>query len=80
MAFLYPEFDENGVKKICTIGGRNGDMLMDIRVIRMKAGTRRRFMKKDKEICVLLTEGEVVFPAARSARGRQGATSIPICP
>ena len=61
MAFLYPEFDENGVKKICTIGGRNGDMLMDIRVIRMKAGTRRRFMKKDKEICVLLTEGEVVF-------------------
>ena len=68
MAFLYPEFDEHGVKKICSVGGRNKDMLMDIRVIKMQAGTRRRFMKSDKEICVLLTEGEAVFSCGEIRR------------
>ena len=72
MAFLYPAFNKEGVKKICSMTGINKDMLMDIEVIKLRAGARKRFCKQDKEICVLLTEGEVVFSSgditARAAR------------
>ena len=81
MAFLYPEFNKNGVKTLCSIGGKNADMMMDIRVIKMKAGARRRFVKEDKEICVLLTEGEAVFESGdireRAAR-KDVFTDLPV--
>ncbi len=82
MAFLYPEFNKDGIKKICSASGKNRDMLMDICVVRMSAGTRRRFVRADKEICILLTEGEVVLSCG-SLKERAFRTDVfadlPVC-
>ncbi|MDE6550228.1 MAG: 5-deoxy-glucuronate isomerase [Clostridia bacterium] len=59
MSFSYPQFDSNGVKTLTSIGGKDGDMLMDISVVKVAAGDKRKYGYKDKEVCVLLTEGGI---------------------
>lgn len=61
MSFGYPKFNKDGVKTLTKIGGKNKEMMMDILVVRIKAGDTKTFSEKDKEMCVLLTEGEVVM-------------------
>ena len=59
MAFNYPEFDKNGVKTLTQMNGVNSDMLMDILVVKIAKGKSVTYSEKDKEMCVLLTEGAV---------------------
>lgn len=61
MSFGYPKFNKDGIKTLTKIGGKNKEMMMDILVVRIKAGDTKTFAEKDKEMCVLLTEGEVVM-------------------
>lgn len=59
--FGYPEFDENGEKILTTYDNDYKDMLMDIRVYRMKAGDTKEFVKPLEEMAVLLLKGELTF-------------------
>ena len=43
--FGYPEFDANGEKILTTYDNEYKDMMMDIRVYRMKAGETRSFKR-----------------------------------
>ena len=43
--FGYPEFDENGEQILTTYDNEYKDMLMDVRVYRMKAGDEKSFQK-----------------------------------
>lgn len=61
--FFYPEFDENGEKKLAEIGKLNADMLMDISVFNLKSGQKKTFFQPDKEIAVLLIDGEINIKA-----------------
>lgn len=62
--FCYPEFNKNGEKILARTDGKNRDMLMDISVFRLPAGKSKRFLSADKEIAVLLIDGEVEIRAA----------------
>ena len=59
--FGYPEFDENGEQILTTYENEYKDMMMDIRVYRMKAGETKSFCKEGEETAVLLLSGDVVF-------------------
>lgn len=59
--FGYPEFDEKGEQILTTYENEYRDMLMDIRVYRMKEGEKRAFSSPDEEIAVLLLSGKIVF-------------------
>ena len=59
MAFNYPKFNKQGVKTLTKMDGKNKDMLMDILVVKIAAGKSVSYSEKDKEMCVLLTEGGV---------------------
>lgn len=59
--FGYPEFDKNGEKILTTYDNEYRDMLMDIRVFRMKAGDAKTFLKGGEETAVLLLSGKVAF-------------------
>lgn len=59
--FGYPTFDENGEKILTTYENEYKDMLMDIRVYRMKAGEVRTFWRKGEETAVLLLSGKAEF-------------------
>lgn len=43
-----PEFNEKGEKILCQETGKNSQMLMDVRVQRLKAGEKVRIMEQDK--------------------------------
>lgn len=62
--FSYPKFNKNGVKTLCKIDGKNSEMLMDISVIKLEKGKSKKFYSTDKEIALLLIDGEVNFKAA----------------
>ena len=47
--FGYPEFDENGEKILTTYDNDYKEMMMDIRVYRMKAGQIRTFLRTGEE-------------------------------
>ena len=47
--FGYPEFDENGEQILTTYDNEYKDMLMDVRVYRMKAGDEKSFQKTGEE-------------------------------
>lgn len=64
MAFNYPEFDSKGVKTLAKTDGVNSDMLMDILVVKIPKGKSVSYSEKDKEMCVLLTEGAVEMKCA----------------
>ena len=52
--FGYPEFDANGEKILTTYDNDYKEMLMDIRVFRLKAGDVKTFCKDKEETAVLL--------------------------
>ena len=59
--FGYPEFDKNGEKILTTYDNDYKDMMMDIRVYRMKKEETRIFCFEGEETAVLLLEGKVTF-------------------
>lgn len=59
--FGYPKFDESGEQILTTYDNNYRDMMMDIRVYRMKAGETRAFMRKGEETAVLLLSGNIVY-------------------
>lgn len=61
--FFYPEFNENGEKILAKIGEVNADMLMDISVFKIKQGKAKSFLQSDKEIAILLIDGEINIKA-----------------
>ena len=59
--FGYPEFDALGEKVLTAYEGDFSDMLMDIRVYRMKPGETRRFQHDGEETALLLLSGELAL-------------------
>lgn len=59
--FGYPEFDAEGQRILCTYDNEYSDMLMDVRVYRMKPGTVRSFQREGEEVAVLLLSGTVTY-------------------
>ncbi len=59
--FGYPEFDINGEEILCTYDNDYSEMMMDVRVYRMKAGEKRDFCRHGEEIAVLLLSGKISF-------------------
>lgn len=59
--FGYPEFDEKGEKILTTYDNDYKEMLMDIRVFRMKAGDVKTFHKPEEETAVLLLKGNITY-------------------
>ncbi|MDR3147315.1 MAG: 5-deoxy-glucuronate isomerase, partial [Treponema sp.] len=55
--FGYPAFDQAGEMILTTYDNAYRDMLMDIRVYRMKAGEKRGFLREGEECAVLLQNG-----------------------
>ena len=61
--FGYPEFDENGVRTLCTYDNEYSHMLMDVRIYRIPAGEKRSFCREGEEIAALLQKGKIVLSA-----------------
>ena len=59
--FGYPEFDASGEKILTTYDNEYSDMLMDIRVYKMKAGEERTFCREGEEVAVLLLSGKITY-------------------
>ncbi|GHV31949.1 5-deoxy-glucuronate isomerase [Spirochaetia bacterium] len=59
--FGYPEFDKSGEMILTTYDNAYSDMLMDIRVYRMKGGEKRTFCRDGEECAVLLQNGEAIL-------------------
>ena len=59
--FGYPEYSPEGEKILCTYDNEYSDMMMDIRVYRMKAGTSRSFCRTGEEVAVLLLSGKICY-------------------
>lgn len=57
--FGYPKFSDSGEQILTTYYNDYKDMMMDIRVYRMAAGTERNFEKNGEETAVLLLSGKV---------------------
>ncbi|MBR2860242.1 MAG: 5-deoxy-glucuronate isomerase [Clostridia bacterium] len=61
--FGYPEFNENGEKVLTTYCNDYSDMMMDIRIYRIKAGESKTFTRAEEETAVLLLKGAVELSA-----------------
>lgn len=59
--FGYPEFDESGEKLLTSYDNEYADMLMDIRVYRMRAGEERSFRREGEETALLLLAGSLWY-------------------
>jgi len=59
--FGYPEFDEKGEQILTTYDNEYSDMLMDIRVYRIKAGTEKTFGREAEEVAILLLSGKITY-------------------
>ncbi|MBE5847098.1 MAG: 5-deoxy-glucuronate isomerase [Lachnospiraceae bacterium] len=59
--FGYPKFDDKGEQILSTYDNEYRDMMMDVRVYRMKAGEKRSFAFDGEEIAVLLLSGKITF-------------------
>lgn len=57
--FGYPEFNSEGERVLCTYDNEYSDMMMDVRVYRMKAGSVRTFLRTGEETAVLLLSGKI---------------------
>lgn len=84
--FGYPEFDSNGEKVLTTYDGSYRDMLMDIRVLRLKTGEKKSFKYKDEELAILLLKGKIIFTwdnkdkiASRKDIFSEGAWVLHVC-
>ena len=70
--FGYPTFDENGEEILSTYDNEYRDMLMDVRLYRMAAGSTREFCREGEEIAVLLLSGEIFRRQKDYRHGSQG--------
>lgn len=61
--FGYPEFDAQGEKILTTYDNEYKEMLMDIRVYKMKAGEGKEIIRPTEETAVLLLKGRVRMAA-----------------
>ena len=59
--FGYPKFDESGEKLLVTYDGPYRDMLMDVRIYRMKPGEKKAFSASGEETALLLLQGEITL-------------------
>ena len=59
--FGYPQFDENGEEILTTYDNEYSEMMMDVRVYRMKKDQTRSFERNGEETAFLLMSGEVEF-------------------
>ena len=59
--FGYPQFDETGEEILSTYDNEYRDMMMDVRVYRLKENEERRFLRHGEETAILLLRGDVVF-------------------
>ncbi|MBQ2584707.1 MAG: 5-deoxy-glucuronate isomerase [Erysipelotrichaceae bacterium] len=59
--FGYPQFDENGEEILTTYDNKYSEMMMDVRVYRMKKDQTRSFERDGEETAFLLMSGEVEF-------------------
>lgn len=59
--FGYPTFDAQGEQILSTYDNEYRDMMMDVRVYRMKAGEKRSFSFDGEEIAVLLLSGKLTY-------------------
>ena len=56
--FFYPEY-ENGMKILSCAGDGENDMMMNITVYRMEAGSERTLHSPAEEMAVLLVTGHI---------------------
>lgn len=73
--FGYPPFDQKGEKILTTYDNEYKEMMMDIRVYRMKAGEERTFCKAEEETAILLLEGKVTFQWESAAGADEDSAS-----
>ena len=59
--FRYPEFDQTNTKILSRAGDAENDMMMDIWVLRLKAGEERVFCLRKEEMAILLVLGDVTY-------------------
>lgn len=59
--FGYPEFDMAGEQILTTYDNEYKEMMMDIRVYRMRESEVRSFLKKGEETAVLLLSGTITY-------------------
>jgi len=59
--FGYPEFSEAGEKVLTTYDGPYRDMLMDVRVFRMKTEDSKSFLRQGEETAILLQKGKITL-------------------
>ena len=59
--FGYPEFDEHGVRTLCTYDNEYSHMMMDIRIHKVAPGEKKTFCREGEEIAVLLLKGHVTL-------------------
>ncbi len=59
--FGYPEFDENGEEILSTYDNEYSDMMMDVRVYRMKENEVRTFERQGEETAILLLSGKIEY-------------------
>ena len=57
--FGYPKYDDDGEMILTTYENEYRDMLMDIRIYKVKAQESRTFFSEDEEIAVLLLNGSI---------------------
>ncbi|MCI9124081.1 MAG: 5-deoxy-glucuronate isomerase [Eubacterium sp.] len=80
--FGYPEFDASGEKILTTYDNEYKEMMMDIRVYRMKAGERRTFGRPGEETAILLLSGTLDYiweENRETARRKDVFTDGPWC-
>lgn len=59
--FGYPQFDEKGEMILTTYENEYKEMMMDVRVYSMNAGSTRSFCKEGQEMAVLLLSGKLTY-------------------
>ena len=59
--FGYPEFDETGEEILTTYDNEYSQMMMDVRVYRMKEKEERVFLRENEETAILLLSGDVLY-------------------
>lgn len=81
--FGYPQFDINGEEILCTYDNDYSEMMMDVRVYRMKAGDERNFLRSGEETAVLLLSGKITFAGfetvSRESVFTEGPFALHVC-
>lgn len=84
--FGYPQYDQTGQMILSTYENEYRDMMMDVRVFKMKKGETKTVQKSKEETAVLLLNGKVIFhldgrehEASRTSVFEQGPWCIHFC-